>query len=282
MPTSGPIPSQDIERLIKEKKIRTGRHFKDSSIQPASVDLRVGRMAYQLDGKFLPREGGKIEKLITQTLGPYSPRLDLRKPSHLNLGTSYLIEVEEELDLPKHLFGTISPKSSTGRIDLQVQAVVDGHSRYDQVPPGYKGHIYLIVTPNSWPVILQGGEKLNQLRLFQNRRMILSDEDLRSVHRDYGLVFGTDNKPIPESKLRLDDGLLLGIDLSRKIVSYTSHYAGKYLNLSSRNVASQNFFQEVRFSGSNLILIKDHFYIFSTTEKVRIPPNFAAEMSTHD
>lgn len=282
MPTSGPIPSQDIERLIREKRIRIGRHFKDSSIQPASMDLRVGRRAYQLDGKFLPREGESVEKLLSRALGKYSPRFDLRRPTHFNLNTSYLVEIEEELNLPDHLFGTINPKSSTGRIDLQVQAVVDGHSRYDRVPPGYKGRIYLIVTPNSWPIVLSEGEKLNQIRFFQNRRTILSDEDLRSIHRDYGIVMDERGRPIPESKLRLDDGLLLGVDLSRKIISYASHYTGKYLDLSRRDINPDNFFQQVPFSGSNLILVKDHFYIFSTVEKVRIPPTFAAEMSTHD
>lgn len=282
MPTSGPIPSQDIEKLIQDKKIRTGRHFRPDQIQPSSIDLTVGRRAYQLDGKFLPREGEKVEKLLSQTLGPLSPRLDLRKPAHLNLGTSYLVEVEETLSLPDHLFGSINPKSSTGRIDLQVQTVLDGHSRYDSVPAGYKGSLYLIVTPNSWPVILRQGDKLNQLRLFQNKRMILSDDDLLSIHRDYGLAFGPDGNPVPEKKLRLDNGLLLGVDLSRKIVGYSSHYTGKYLDLARRDVNSDSFFQPIHFAGSNLILVKDSFYIFSTVEKVRVPPLFAAEMATHD
>jgi dCTP deaminase len=282
MPTSGPIPSQDIVKLIKEKRILTGKHFKNSSIQPASVDLRVGRKAYQLDGKFLPYPGEKIEKLLAKNLGPHSPRLDLSKPAHLNVHTSYLIEIEEALDLPDHLFGTVNPKSSTGRVDLQVQTIIDGYPRYDQIPLGYKGKLYVIVTPNSWPVIIREGEKLNQLRLFQNRRMIFSDADIRSIHHDYGIVLDESGKPIPDSKLRLDNGLLLGVDLSRKIVSYTSHYTGEYLDLSRRNIDSQGFFQPVSFQGPRLILVKDRFYIFSTVEKVRVPPNFAAEMSTHD
>jgi dCTP deaminase len=195
MPTSGPIPSQDIEKLIQDKKIRTGRHFRADQIQPSSIDLTVGRRAYQLDGKFLPREGEKVEKLLSQTLGPLSPRLDLRKPAHLNLHTSYLVEVEETLDLPDHLFGSINPKSSTGRIDLQVQTVLDGYSRYDSVPAGYQGSLYLIVTPNSWPVILRQGDKLNQLRLFQNKRMVtawfLIKEAPRFRKRSCGLITGS-------------------------------------------------------------------------------------------
>src|SRR5689334_14938051 len=56
--STGILPSQDIERLIKAGAIRSAEAIPAAQIQPSSLDLRVGPIAYQVEASFLP-EGFK-------------------------------------------------------------------------------------------------------------------------------------------------------------------------------------------------------------------------------
>lgn len=52
---AGILPSQEIQELIWNGKIRSRAEISDDQIQPASIDLRLGEVAYQVKASFLPR-----------------------------------------------------------------------------------------------------------------------------------------------------------------------------------------------------------------------------------
>ena len=52
--TTGILPSQTIHLLIDAGDIQSDTPIPDGQIQPASIDLRLGNVAYRVRGSFLP------------------------------------------------------------------------------------------------------------------------------------------------------------------------------------------------------------------------------------
>lgn len=71
-----------------------------------------------------------------------------------------------DISLPPHLLGKVSPKSSLGRIDVLIRAVVDSTGIYDTIQPGTNGQLRLQVTPQSFNIRINRGIALTQLMLF--------------------------------------------------------------------------------------------------------------------
>ena len=51
---NGILPDRMIAALAEEKRIRTTLPFAPGQIQPASLDLRLGAIAYRVRASFLP------------------------------------------------------------------------------------------------------------------------------------------------------------------------------------------------------------------------------------
>ena len=62
-PSQGILPYQDIKQLITARAIAASPGVEDRQIQPASLDLRVGRKAYRLLSSFLPEQSEIKAKL---------------------------------------------------------------------------------------------------------------------------------------------------------------------------------------------------------------------------
>jgi len=160
---SGVLPSQAIVRAVDLGIISAGEFkIQPSQIQPASLDLRLGEVAYRVRASFLP-DTRPVEVKIKEFI---VDELDLRREGAvLETKTPYLIPLAEELDLPDFLRGKANPKSSTGRLDVFTRVITDQSFRFDEVRPGYQGPLYLEVVPLSFPVKVKQGLPLAQLRL---------------------------------------------------------------------------------------------------------------------
>src|SRR5947208_17001432 len=83
------------------------------NIQPASLDLRLGEVAYRIRCSFLPGRQA-VERRVKDYV---IDELDLRKDGVvLETKRPYLIPLKERLSLPPSVRGKANPKSSTGRI----------------------------------------------------------------------------------------------------------------------------------------------------------------------
>ena len=180
----------------------------DENIQPASLDLRLGEVAYRIQCSFLP-DKQTVEQRVKELI---IDELDLRKDGVvLETKRPYLIPLKERLSLPQGVRGKANPKSSTGRIDVFTRVITDESYRFDEVADGYDGPLYLEVVPLSFPVRVREDLSLNQLRLSVGRAD-LTDDEVREFHREQPLLFSRD-QPVPADQLALSDGLFLGLDL---------------------------------------------------------------------
>jgi dCTP deaminase len=281
----GVLPCQYLERAIAARVIDAGRFtIPDENVQPASLDLRLGEVAYRIRCSFLP-DRQTVERRVKDYI---IDELDLRKDGAvLETKRPYLIPLKERLALPPTVRGKANPKSSTGRIDVFTRVITDESFRFDEIRDGYEGPLYLEVVPLSFPVRVREDLSLNQLRLSVGRAE-LTDDDVRAFHRKEPLLFDG-GKPVTNAKLAFGAGLFLGLDLrgdDAGRVGYRARDNAPLLDVAKSTVNPvdpEPFWESVkREDGDRVVLTPQRFYLLMSNEAVSIPPTLASEMTAYD
>ena len=284
----GVLPSQMIADAIKNEWITSFDRspIPDQDIQPASLDLRLGNIAYRLRCSFLPDY-----EPVEEALHRYSTeQIQLRDGSWtLEQNRPYLIPLVEQLALPEGVRAKANPKSSTGRLDIFTRVITDNNFMFDEVPYGYHGRLYLEVVSRTFTIRVRPGLTLNQLRLMVGRPS-LSDDDIRKLHRDCPLLY-RDDKPRGSDEIAVSNGLFMGLDLGRPAGGDLAGYSAKAdslpLDLSKiGHYKVHSFWNEVHSEGSahgaRIILRPEMFYLLLSLDSLKIPPDYAAEMTAYD
>jgi dCTP deaminase len=254
------------------------------NIQPASLDLRLGEVAYRIRCSFLPGRQS-VERRVKDYI---IDELDLRKDGVvLETKRPYLIPLKERLTLPPGMRAKANPKSSTGRIDVFTRVITDESYHFDEIADGYEGPMFLEVVPLSFPVRVREDLSLNQLRLSVGRAE-LTDDDIRAFHRQQPLLFDK-GKPVSNNKLALASGLFLGLDLrgdDEGRVGYRARDNAPLLDVTKSSTAPVDpdaFWERVRREdGDRVVLTPQRFYLLMSNEAVSIPPTLASEMTAYD
>ena len=272
---TGILPAHGIRNMIRDQQIWAVNGQKsgvmDDQIQPASLDLRLGDTAYRIRASFLPGVSGQVMQKL-ETLAFH--KIDLTDGAVLETGCVYLVPLMEALALPERTGGFANPKSSTGRIDVFTRVITDFGVEFDKAPPGYKGHLYLEVSPRTFPILVRAGSRLSQIR-FRRGNPAHSDAEIKRLHQESALVDGHAN---------IDGGLALSIDLSGDkqtgLIGYRAKRHAGLIDVDRVNALPLNEYWEPIYNhGKNqLILDPDEFYILASRESVTIPPSHAAEM----
>jgi dCTP deaminase len=279
----GVLPAQELRRAIGEEWVRSGPYrIPAESIQPASLDLRLGDHAWALRCSFLPDRESKVEDKIA---GIAFQKIDLRDGATLERDRPYLVPLIEELALPPDLRAKANPKSSTGRLDVFTRVITDMNPSFDEVPYGYRGRLYLEVVPRSFAIQVKTGLALNQLRLFTGDAR-LRDPEIAVVHEEFPLLY-LDSHALRAWELMVSDGLFLSVDLSGppdRIVGYRAKRNSLPIDLSRlRGYVWRDFWEPVYpEAGSRIVLEPEIFYLLLSAEGVCIPPGYAAEMTAYD
>jgi dCTP deaminase len=272
---TGILPAHGIRNMIRDQQIWAVNGQKsgvlDDQIQPASLDLRLGDTAYRIRASFLPGVSGQVMQKL-ETLAFH--KIDLTDGAVLETGCVYLVPLMEALALPERTGGFANPKSSTGRIDVFTRIITDFGVEFDKAPPGYKGHLYLEVSPRTFPILVRAGSRLSQIR-FRRGNPAHSDAEIKRLHQESALVDGHAN---------IDGGLALSIDLAGDkqtgLIGYRAKRHAGLIDVDRVNALPLNEYWEPIYNhGKNqLILDPDEFYILASRESVTIPPTHAAEM----
>jgi dCTP deaminase len=282
----GVLPDHELRAAVEAGWIMARVALGDEQFQPASLDLRLGPVAYQLRASFLPFRETVSDRLDGDG-DLVIDRLSLTDGATLQRGSVYLVPLLESLALPAGIRGRSNPKSTTGRLDIFTRVITDRTPRFDEIAPGYRGGLYLEVSPQSFPVRVQAGTSLNQLRLLVGESAT-SDRALRDLYQEAPLLFDDDDRPVPLERATFNDGLCMGVDLSGRatggVIGYRAHPNPPAVDLARvGHYDPAEFWEPIkRPSRDAYILEANRFYILVSKERIRVPPDYAAEMVVYD
>ncbi|MFZ4806786.1 MAG: 2'-deoxycytidine 5'-triphosphate deaminase [Hyphomicrobiaceae bacterium] len=269
--TTGILPIQAIRHLIDTRALRLAEPALPGQLQPASIDLRLGAVAYRVRASFLPGPGAKVAaKLDDFALHA----IDLSTGAVLETGCVYVVPLMESLALPAELSAATNPKSSTGRIDVFTRVIADGVGAFDQVPAGYSGPLYAEICPQTFPVLVRKGSRLSQIR-FRCGPALDDDTALAELQRREHLVSA--------EHADIAHGIALSVDLKGGADGVIGYRAKRHTGLVDVDAVGacpvRDYWEEIQISGApRLVLDPDQFYILASKEAVHVPPTHAAEM----
>jgi dCTP deaminase len=273
---TGILPDSGIRRLFECGAVSSAVPLTADQVQPASLDLRLGAMAYRIRASFLPgKECTVAAKLDRLKLHAF----DLTGGAVLETGCVYLVPLLESLALPTEIEASANPKSSTGRLDIFTRVITDRCQSFDRIAAGYQGPLYLEISPSTFPILVRTGTRLSQIR-FRKGRAVLDDVELESLHRQERLV--------TESPADIKNGGLgISIDLAggeSGLVGYRGKRHTSVIDVDRKGERDLlDFWEPLQTRGScDLVLDPDEFYILVSREAVHVPPGFAAEMVPYD
>tara|TARA_R110000765_G_scaffold10984_2_gene33845 strand:+ start:65369 stop:66445 length:1077 start_codon:yes stop_codon:yes gene_type:complete len=269
---TGVIPNQQIEQMIAQGALSGEPAIIPAQIQPASLDLRLGTVAYRVRASFLAGHGAKVADRLSEF---EMHRVDLSNGAVLEKGAVYVVPLMESLALPDGIQAVANAKSSTGRLDLLTRLITDGGTEFDRIAPGYTGPLYAEICPRSFSVLVRPGMRLNQIR-FRDGQAVLDDDALRALHADQVLVDG---------EAVIDDGLGFSVDLrpaDGTLVGYRAKPHTGVIDLDKiGHYDPAEYWEEVHSATGQIILDPGAFYILVSREAVHIPPDCAAEMAPY-
>lgn len=268
----GVLPAQALRQLIASGALTANPDILPDQVQPASLDLRLGPVAYRVRASFLAGAGRKVADRIAEF---EMHRIDLTEGAVLEKGCVYVVPLMERLALPAGLSAVANAKSSTGRLDLLTRTITDGGTEFDRVPEGYDGPLYAEVCPRSFSVLVRAGQRLNQIR-FRRGQAVLSDAELASLHA---------REPLVNGPAVISEGLGFSVDLRPAAGDLLGYRAKPHAGVIDLNRIAhypiRDFWEEIRSTEGRIILDPGAFYILVSQEAVTIPPDYAAEMAPY-
>jgi dCTP deaminase len=272
----GILPDRMIATLVKIGAIIPAAALDEDQIQPASIDLRLGEIAYRVRASFLPGPDSTVAERIDELK---LHEIALGDGAVLETGCVYIVPLIEGLALPPDIAAAANPKSSTGRLDVFTRVIADQTRGFDRIKPGYHGPLYAEVSPRTFPVLVREGSRLSQIRL-RHGHAVLGGEALAALHERERLV----DTAAPD----LSDGVPVGVDLigfgADKFVGYRAKRHTGLIDMDRRaSYDVAEFWEPIRARrDASLILDPDEFYILASKEAVQVPPDHAAEMVPFD
>ena len=273
----GSLTFDDYKILLSNQQIIGSSNIFDQ-IQPSSIDLTLSEECYEIRSSFLsPKKllRDKLKEIIIN-------KIDLSKKKIFKKNKTYIVRLNEKLNLQQNIRGQCNPKSSTGRLDIFCRTIVNYSNEYEKIPLNYTGEIFLEITSRSFDIEFQAGDSLNQMRLVYFENNYIEDELLIKINKRNTIIYdGKNNKIIP----KVNNGLRVSVDLSSKneISAYKAKKKTPILIFNKKNYHNKNeFWIPINTANNSIIIERNDFYILKSKEKIRIPANMAGEMIPYD
>ncbi|MBF0510043.1 MAG: dCTP deaminase [Deltaproteobacteria bacterium] len=143
------LTDSTIEALV-DRGVQVVDPFDRESLQPSSIDLRLGNEHFGYDIKQYILGDRYDEEKITK---------DVYESLSLEHGQTAFIGIYEKISIPNQALGVIFPRSSITRLGIHIVPIY--------LNPGYVGSPPLTITNHAgFPIILKPGYRVAQLVLF--------------------------------------------------------------------------------------------------------------------
>ena len=268
---AGIVPSQGIRGMMASGALKLAEPIAENQLQPASIDLRLGPVAYRVRASFLPGRDSRVQTKLDEL---QMHTISLSQGAVLETGCVYIVPLLESLALPDGVAAAANPKSSTGRLDVFTRVIADGVNAFDQVPAGYQGPLFAEICPQTFPIVVRKGSRLSQIR-FRIGPAADTDAALAELHKREKLISSDDAD--------IAGGIALSVDLKGGKDGLIGYRARRHTGVvdvdKPASCVVSDYWDPIYLKGANhLILDPDQFYILASKEAVHVPPTHAAEM----
>ena len=280
--TTGLLPSQMLREAVAQgREILSPQPIGDDQIQPASIDLRLGEVAYRVRASFLPGARASVRDKL-ELLSMH--RIDLTQGAVFEKDCVYIVPLCEYVALRHRTSAFANPKSSIGRLDVFARVITDHGTEFDRIREGYKGPLYAEISPRSFSILARTGSSLVQLRVRRGSPPF-SDAALRRLHEEVRLVESSPGTISAREAIR--DGLAFTVDVAGERSGIVGYKARRHTDLIDIDriyyYEPRDFWEPVyahRRPGElgGIVLDPHDFYILASREAVVVPPDHAAEM----
>jgi dCTP deaminase len=281
---TGVLPYQRLDAMVRTRAINSIIDIEPDQIQPASLDLRLGRYAYRVRASFLPGQRATVMERVRELDG--EPAIDLEAGATLERGAIYVVELQESVRLNADTYGLANPKSSTGRLDVLTRLITDRGTAFDHIEKGYEGKLFIEIAPLSFSIVVRPGVRLNQVRFHRDRGPqggALTQAETEKLYLQGQLIKS------PEPPLPLRDGFLVPVTVDLlgagpgSIIGYRAKKNANRIDVGLTNYYDpQEFWDKIEATNGKLNLDEGAFYILGTREEVGVPRQTAAEMVPYD
>ena len=277
--STGILPSQELKHLVNvSKEIISLETILDDQYQAASLDLRLGPVAFRVRASFLPGKSATVNQKIEEFA---MHEMDITRGGVLERGCVYIIPLLEGLELKHRMSAMGNPKSSTGRLDIFTRLITDHGTEFDQVREQYKGMLYAEVSPRTFSVLVRKGSRLSQIRIRRGKPQN-SDEGMRRLQKEKQVV----SSDISDTDIR--NGVPVSVDVlgdkSGGLIGYKAKNHAGLIDIDKvQHYEVLDYWEPVSAPRQGgLVLDPQDFYILASKEAVRVPPTHAAEMIAYD
>lgn len=281
--TAGIMPSQWIAEAIERGILSSSPPITPDQIQPNSLDLRLGPIAYRVQCSFLPGAEG-LQKKLNRFKWYELPVTE--SGTVLERNQVYLFPLAESVSLPEQISVRANPKSSTGRLDVFTRLVSEHGTVFDEVAAGYSGRLYLEVVPRSFAIRVRPGDSLAQVR-FQCGTAQFTDSETAEIMDKEDIFYSHTKHPLRSGRMRIASGVFLSVRLTGEpdaTVGFKARRNTQPIDLRVIGGASiRQYWERIHYRPSAPVILEpDDFYIFASRELVRLPPWYCAEMVPFD
>ncbi len=288
--STGLWPSQLLRGAVSlGHEIMATEPIADDQIQPASIDLRLGEVAYRVRASFLPGRASVRDKLERLSMH----RIDLSAGAVLERDCVYIVPLLEHLALRKRVSAMANPKSSIGRLDVFARVITDQGGEFDRIREGYKGPLFAEISPRAFSILVRTGSRLVQLRI-RRGSPLFRDTALRRLHAETPLVESPEGigASLAMSREAIRNGLAFTVDVSGDpLTGLVGYKARRHTDVIDVDLVDhydpRDFWEPVYPHRSargldGVVLDPNDFYILASREAVVVPPDHAAEMIPYD
>ncbi len=292
--STGLLPAQLLRAAVQGgHEVMAAAPIGEDQIQPASIDLRLGEVAYRVRASFLPGARSSVAEKL-QELSMH--RLDLTQGAVLEKDCVYIVPLLEHLALRRRMSALANPKSSIGRLDVFARVITDHGTEFDRVREGYKGPLYAELSPLAFSILVRTGSRLVQLRI-RRGSPLFRDTALRRLHAETPLVEAPEAAGGAAGTASVDgivirNGLPFTVDVSGDkqtgVVGYKARRHTDVIDVDRIDHYDPREFWEPVYPhrgarGPDGVVLDPHdFYILASHEAVVVPPDHAAEMLPYD
>jgi dCTP deaminase len=105
--STGILPASQLRAMMQRGRLVALKEIEEGQIQPASLDLRLGSVAWRIRASFLPGPNSTVKSRIDQLA---LHQIDLTKGAVFEAGCVYIVPLLESVALPSRMSGVANPK----------------------------------------------------------------------------------------------------------------------------------------------------------------------------